>query len=139
MEGLPGHDERGDTMTDHLLTIDSLLALEYRGWEALSRHGGGSFYGELMTADALMILVNGMVLDRETIAATLNQSPAWSTFSLEDARLVRTGEASAALVYRATASRDGQDEPFVALMSSHYTLAGGRPALTLYQQTTVTH
>lgn len=37
-------------MTDHLLTIDSLLALEHRGWEALSRHGGGSFYGGLMTA-----------------------------------------------------------------------------------------
>lgn len=126
-------------MTDHALTFDALLALEHRGWEALTRHEGGSFYGELMTADALMILVNGMVLDRDTIAATLNESPAWSSFSLEEARLVPTGEASAALVYRATASRDGEDEPFVALMSSHYTLIGGRPALTLYQQTTVTH
>ncbi|MGO1408690.1 MAG: nuclear transport factor 2 family protein [Brachybacterium sp.] len=126
-------------MTDHLLGIDALLALEHRGWEALTRHEGGSFYGELMTAEALMILVNGMVLDRGTIAATLNDSPAWSTFTLEDARLVPTGEASAALVYRATASRDGQYEPFVALMASHYTIAGGRPALTLYQQTTVTH
>ncbi|MGO2558559.1 nuclear transport factor 2 family protein [Brachybacterium sp.] len=126
-------------MTDHRLSVDALLALEHRGWAALTRHEGGDFYGELMTADALMILVNGMVLDRETIAASLNESPAWSTFTLEDARLVPTGEASAALVYRATASRDGQDEPFVALMSSHYTLREGRPALTLYQQTTVTH
>lgn len=126
-------------MTDHTLTLDALLALEHQGWDALTRHEGGSFYGELMTADALMILVNGMVLDRETIAATLNESPAWNTFTLEDARLVPMGKDSAALVYRATASRDGQDEPFVALMSSHYTRAGGRPALTLYQQTTVTH
>lgn len=126
-------------MTDHALTLDALLALEHRGWEALTRHEGGSFYSELMTADALMILVNGMVLDRDTIAAALNESTAWSSFSLEDARLVPAGEASAALVYRATASRDGDDEPFIALMSSHYTLTNGRPALTLYQQTTITH
>lgn len=126
-------------MSDDPLTLDALLALEQRGWESLTRHEGGRFYGALMTADAVMILVNGMVLDRETIAATLDDSPAWSTFTLEDARLVPTGQASAALVYRATATRDGEDEPFVALMSSHYTLVDGEPALTLYQQTTVTH
>jgi hypothetical protein len=126
-------------MTDHALTIDALLALEHRGWDALTRHEGGTFYGEFMTPDALMILVNGMVLDRATIAATLDDSPPWDTFALEDARLVPTGDSSAALVYRATASRDGQIEPFVALMSSHYALVDGKPALTLYQQTTVTH
>ena len=126
-------------MTDHPLTLDVLLALEHRGWEALTRHEGGRFYGALMTADAVMILVNGMILDRATIAATLDDSPAWSSFTLEDARLVPTGEHSAALVYRATAARDSEDEPFVALMSSHYTLLDGRLALTLYQQTTVTH
>ena len=125
-------------MTDHPLTLDVLLALEHRGWEALTRHEGGRFYGALMTADAVMILVNGMILDRATIAATLDDSPAWSSFTLEDARLVPTGEHSAALVYRATAARDSEDEPFVALMSSHYTLVDGEPALTLYQQTTVT-
>ena len=126
-------------MTDHPLSLDALLALEHRGWEALTRHAGGRFYGALMTADAVMILVNGMVLDREPIAAALDESPPWRTFTLEHARLVPTGEGSAALVYRATASRDGEDVPFVALMSSHYTLVNGAPALTLYQQTTVTH
>lgn len=126
-------------MSDHPLTLDALLALERRGWEALTRHEGGTFYGELMTADALMILVNGMVLDREAIAASLNAAPAWSTFALEAARLVPTGEDSAALVYRATASRDGEDEPFIALMATHYTLREGKPVLTLYQQTTITH
>lgn len=126
-------------MNSHPLTLDALLVLEQRGWEALTRHEGGTFYGELMAADALMILVNGMVLDRETIAASLNDSPAWSTFALEDARLVPTGTHGAALVYRATAWRDGEDEPFIALMASHYTLSEGRPVLTLYQQTTITH
>lgn len=63
-------------MSSHPLTLDSLLCLKCRGQEALDRHEGGTFYGELMAADALMILVNGMVLDRETIAASLNDSSA---------------------------------------------------------------
>ncbi|MFD1858851.1 nuclear transport factor 2 family protein [Aeromicrobium camelliae] len=121
------------------LTLDRLLELEHRGWEALSSSRGGSFYGELMTPDAVMILVNGMVMDRPTIAHALNDSPPWSSYRLDDARLVPTSETSAALVYTATAHRDGQDEPFVALMSSHYRVLDGSPRLTLYQQTTITH
>lgn len=126
-------------MTEDPLTLDALFALEHRGWESLTRNQGGTFYGALMTAEAVMILVNGMVLDRETIAASLNESPAWATFTLEGACCVPTGEGSAALVYRATATRVGQGDPFVALMSSHYTLVEGAPRLTLYQQTTVAH
>ncbi|RLV56180.1 nuclear transport factor 2 family protein [Aeromicrobium phragmitis] len=121
------------------LSIDRLLDLEHRGWDALSSSQGGTFYGDLMTPDAVMILVNGMVLDRPTIAQTLNDSPPWSSFSLDGARVVSTGEASAALIYTATARRDGQDEPFVALMSSHYRVLDDQVRLTLYQQTTITH
>lgn len=121
------------------LTLDRLLELEHRGWDALSSSRGGTFYGELMTPDAVMILVNGMVLDRPTIARTLNDSPPWSSYRLEDARLVPTSETSAALVYTATARRDGQDDPFVALMASHYRVLDDQTRLTLYQQTTITH
>ena len=103
-------------MTDHPLTLDALLALEHRGWESLTRHDGGRFYGALMTADAVMILVNGMVLDLDTLAGALDDSPAWSDFSLEESRLVPMGESSAALVYRATAARDGEGS---ALLSSN--------------------
>src|SRR5699024_7266217 len=98
------------------LTLDNLLALEQGGWDSLSTSQGGTFYGALMTQDALMILVNGMVLDRPTVAQTLNESPPWSSYRFTDVRLVPIGEASASLVYKATATRDGQDEPFVALM-----------------------
>ena len=121
------------------LTIHNLLALEHRGWDSLCESEGGTFYGELMTDDALMILVNGMVLDRPTIAQTLNDSPPWSSYTLTDARLVPTGETAAALVYTATATREGQEEPFVALMASHYCVVGGDIKLALYQQTTITH
>ncbi|GGH42646.1 DUF4440 domain-containing protein [Microbacterium album] len=121
------------------LSLDALLALEHGGWDALCRSAGGDFYGELMTAEAVMILVNGMILDRATIAATLNESPPWSSYTLSETRLVPTGQDATALVYRASARRDGQDEPFIALMASHYRLVDGRARLTLYQQTTITH
>ena len=119
-------------------SLDDLLALEHRGWDALCRSEGGAFYGDLMTQDAVMVLVNGMVLDRPTVAATLDESPAWASYAIEDARRIPVGEASAALVYRASASRP-DEEPFEALMTSVYTVVDGRPRLALYQQTTVTH
>lgn len=121
------------------LERDTLLEVEHRGWRALCTGDGGRFYGELMTPDALVVLVNGMVLDRGSVAASLDDAPPWSAYRLEETRLVPTGTDAAALVYRATASRPGETEPFTALMSSHYRLVEGTPRLTLYQQTTITH
>ncbi len=121
------------------LALESLLALEHRGWDALSSHRGGAFYGALMTPEAVMVLVNGMVLDRETIVAGLDDSPAWDSYTLTDARVVPTGEDSAALVYRASARRAADPAPFEALMASHYRLVDDEVRLTFYQQTTITH
>lgn len=126
-------------MPNNSLALDRLLALERRGWDALCRSEGGSFYGDIMTPEAVMVLVNGMVLDRPTIAETLNDSPPWSSYSIEEVRCIPAGETSAVLVYKATASRAGGAQPFVALMASHYSLVNGEPALSLYQQTTITH
>ncbi|MEV4900327.1 nuclear transport factor 2 family protein [Citricoccus sp. NPDC055426] len=121
------------------IELTELLPLERSGWDALCANRGGRFYGDLMTEHALMVLVNGMVLDRTTVAASLDESPAWSWYRLDDARVVPTGADSAALVYRATAMRDGGAEPFIASMSSHYRRLEGRLRMTLYQQTTITH
>ena len=121
------------------LELDTLLEVEHRGWQALCTGNGGRFYGELMTPDAVMVLVNGMVLDRRSVAASLDDAPPWGSYRLEEARTVPTGTDTAALVYRATASRPGGTEPFTALMSSHYRLVEGAPRLTFYQQTTITH
>ena len=121
------------------LTLDELFALEHRGWDSLREATGGDFYGDLMTAEAVMILVNGMVLDRAMIAASLNDSPPWDSYTLTEPRFVPLGADVAALVYRASASREGQRAPFVALMTSTYRLVAGRPRLALYQQTTITH
>jgi hypothetical protein len=49
-----------------------------------------------MTPDELMILVNGMALDRAMIAETLDDAPPWDTFALEDAQPVPTRDPNAA-------------------------------------------
>ena len=120
------------------LSLERLAALEHRGWDALCTSTGGAFYGELMTADALMVLVNGMVLDRDQVVASLDGAPAWDDYQLTEPTRVDLGSQAAALTYRATAYRSGE-QPFVALMSSSYRLIDGFPRLALYQQTTVTH
>ncbi|WP_435741681.1 nuclear transport factor 2 family protein [Nocardioides sp. SYSU DS0663] len=115
----------------------TLLDLERRGWDALCTSTGGEFYGELMTEDALMVLANGMVLDRVSVVASLGEAPPWSRYEIGDERIVVTGSDSATLVYVATAWRDADPEPFVAAMSSVYRLDDDVWRLCLYQQTPV--
>lgn len=119
-------------MTD--LTLENLRSLEDDGWQSLMDGHGGDFYGELMTADAVMVLVDGTVVDRAVIRDSLNDSPAWDGVVITDERVVPVGDAAAALLYRARAHR-GEEPPFDALMSSVYVRAGGRVRLALYQQT----
>lgn len=119
-------------------TLEELLEWERRGWDALCQSRGGDFYGELMTPDAVMVLVNGMILDRDRIVESLDEAPPWSSYEIEEPRLVPVRRDAAALVYRARARRD-DEPPFVALMSSVYVRIEDRPRLVLYQQTTITH
>jgi hypothetical protein len=114
-----------------------LKALERRGWDSLCGSTGGSFYGALMTPDALMILVNGSILDHSAVTASLDDAPPWASYELTEERVVTVGDDAAALVYRPRATRAGQPKPFVAMMTSVYRLVGGEPRLALYQQTTI--
>lgn len=111
------------------LTLDAMLDLERQGWDALCAQTGGDFYGSLMTDSAVMVLVNGFVMDRAAVVASLNGATAWDSYELSDARAVPVGEESSALVYRATARR-GEEEPFEALMTGVYTLVDGTPRCT---------
>ena len=128
----------GDLSRDTLLTLETLPSLEERGWGSLCDGTGGAFYGDLMTDDSLMILVNGTVLDRNDVVASLDEAPTWDRFAIREPRLLPAGVDAAALVYRAEAVR-GDEPAFEALMSSTYALVDGTPRLALYQQTTATH
>lgn len=116
--------------------IDELMELERRGWESLCDGTGDRHYREVMIDDGLMVLAHGMVMDREQVSASLAEAPPWQSFELAEERLVEL-PGGAALVYRASAWRDGDATPFVALMSSVYAQTPNGWRLALYQQTPV--
>lgn len=117
-------------------TREELLVLERRGWDALCTGMGGEFYEDRMTDDGVMVLAHGVVMNRSQVRSSLATAPPWWDYTLSDVRLVPVGPATAALVYRARATR-GKDDAFEALMTSVYVLDGHRPLLALYQQTPV--
>jgi hypothetical protein len=111
---------------------EELLALERRGWDSLCDGTGADFYGELMTEDGVMVLANGMTLDRGQVVASLREAPTWSRFELSNEQVVGAGTEAAVLHYLGRAYR-GDEPPFVARMSSLYVRQGGRWRLALYQ------
>jgi hypothetical protein len=120
-------------MDDEVTT--ELLALERRGWDALCDATGADFYGEVMADDGLMVLANGAVMDRAAVLEALGASPPWLRYTIDDVRLVPAGAEAAALVYRGTAWRGEELEPFTGAMSSLYVRRDGRWRLALYTQT----
>jgi len=90
-----------------------------------------------MTEDAVMVLANGDVMDRDTVVSALGQAPPWRTYGICDTRLVHTGPDSVALVYRGTAYREADAPAFIGLMSSVYIRRNDEWRLALYQQTAI--
>lgn|SRR5690606_17871246 len=119
------------------MDIEQFLALEHQGWASLCDGTGSGFYGDLMTADGVMVLAHGFALDRDAVVASLSDAPRWERYEISDERLVVLDEDSAVLVYTGRAARGDDAEPFHALMSSVYTRRDGRWRLALYQQTAV--
>jgi hypothetical protein len=119
-------------MTDSL--DDALLQIEHAGWKSLCDGTGDSFYGSLMADDAVMVLANGAVMDRDTVAAALGQSPPWARYQIDDVRVIHVDAHTAALVYTGTGWRADDEPPFVGAMSSVYHRRDGEWKLVLYQQ-----
>jgi len=117
-------------------SLDVVVARERAGWDALCTSRGGRFYGETMTKDGLMVLVDGSVLDRAAVVASLDGAPPWDSYALHDERLLVPGPGVVTLVYRAVAER-ASAAPFEALMTSTYRVVDGDLRLVLYQQTAV--
>ena len=92
-------------MTDNL--VDTLLDVERAGWDSLCDSTGSEFYGAIMLAEAVMVLANGMVMDRRTVVDALSDSPPWRTYEISDVRCIPIDDDNAALVYTGTAFRDG--------------------------------
>ncbi len=114
----------------------SLLELEHAGWSALCDGTAAEFYGERMTADGVMVLADGSVMDREQVVTSLGDAPTWDRYDIADPRTVDIADGVVALVYRGTGHRG--DTTFVGAMSSTYVSVDDTWRLALYQQTPAT-
>jgi hypothetical protein len=114
-------------MTDRLLQPEGL------GWQALSSPGPVKFCEEWLADDAVLI-VPGMVIDREKFLHAFADKQPWASHHIEERRALWLTDDSAALIYRVTAQRDGQPA-FAAPMTSVYVMRADRCQLILHQQT----
>lgn len=105
--------------------------LERRGWAALSGPDGVAFYEDLMAEDGLMVFP-GLTLDKPaTIRAIAGERP-WSTFRLDDMRVLEAGNTTV-VTYHAIAQREDEGE-YGARVSTVYARRNGRWTLLLHQQ-----
>jgi hypothetical protein len=117
-------------------TDEELAALERAGWDALTLGGehARAFYAEALDDAALMLLPGGLLIeDRQTLLDAM-AGPPWSSYRLEDLRVVRPTADTAVVAYGAVAQRAGEAE-YSALMSSGYVKRAGGWRLALHQQT----
>ena len=97
----------------------------------------GAVYGDLMTDDGVMVLANGVVMDRNAVVDSLEHAPPWQSYDIDGHRVVGIGPDSTAIVYLGTGYRHGDQPAFVGLMSSVYVRLDGRWRLALFQQTSI--
>jgi hypothetical protein len=113
-------------MTEH--SIPALWELEMDLWRA-----GADVYRQRLTDDALMVFP-GMVLTKPQTVDSIVAAPRWTSVSFSDQRLVRLAEDAVALIYHASGSREGDETPYSARVSSVYVRREGEWRLALHQQ-----
>ena len=113
--------------------LGDVWRLEQDGWQAIIAGTAREFYDRVLTDNAVMV-VPGMVLDRDQVLASWDGVVPWQTYSLSDERVVSASPDATFVTYRATATRAGE-KPYRALMSSVYVRSAGQWRLALHQQT----
>ena len=114
---------------------DEVIGLERSGWQALSAGADAAraFYAEILDDAVVMLLPGGMLLtDREQILDTMSGAP-WSSYELEQPRVLQPAPDAAVVVYGVVAERDGSS--YSALVASLYVRRDARWRLALHQQT----
>ena len=120
------HGNDADAMQEQV----ELVALERLLWT-----GGPEAYEQHLAPEALMVFPAPVgVLDRGATVDTIRAADRWQRVSLDDVRTSRLSANVVALVYRATANRGDQDEPYRAAVASTYRRAGQGWELVLHQQ-----
>lgn len=113
-----------------------LIELEEQAWRALSSTGeaAAEFYERVLDDTVVMLLPRGMVLnDRAAIVQSMSGQP-WSSFELDDLRVLQPTADTAVVTYGVVAQREGATE-YSALMSSVYVRRAKGWKLAFHQQT----
>jgi hypothetical protein len=114
------------SLREELLSIERELAA-----------GSGDSYRRFLTDDA-MVIVPGMVLDREGCASAIDSGPRWDAWTISDERLLELAPDVAVLTYRWRSKRG--ETSYLAAMTSVYTKKKGDGwRLVLHQQTPEPH
>jgi hypothetical protein len=114
---------------------DELLDLERSAWQALSSSGddAAAFYDQALAGEVLMLLPMGMVIDdRQQVVDSMHGEP-WSSYELDDERVLPLGDDGAVVAYTARARRGDND--YRALINSTYVRDDGGWRLVVHQQT----
>lgn len=116
-------------MNDGLMS--DLLELENGFWEAA---GSPEFYGDHFAEDGVIALAMGTMGKLEAMEVMETADP-WVDHELHSPRLIEIGRDAAALVYRASARRAGDESQYEVVVSSVYVRRQGDWKLIVHQQT----
>jgi hypothetical protein len=120
---------------ERTMTVEEELEQQERIlWEATAR-SDGDYYRANVTDDALFVFPY-FVMDKARCADAVDASGGWSSFAMDEPRVVRFGENAGIVVYRATAQQ-GDGDPYVAYMSTAYVRRDGSWKVAYHQQTPV--
>jgi hypothetical protein len=102
------------------------------GIESALAAGGADAYRHHL-ADDVLVVVPGMVLDRDATIEAIAASPGWDAVTMDDATTMRLDGGAALISYRFEGRRG--DDVYTAVLSSVYVLKDGRWRLAFHQQT----
>jgi hypothetical protein len=108
-----------------------LYELERGFWRAA---GDREAYAEGLAQDALHVFPGWGIADRGQVLDGVEKAAPWSSFTIDDPRIVMLGPDTAALVYVAQADR-GAAFVYRAAVTSVYRREGGKWRLVVHQQT----
>lgn len=110
-------------------THQDILDLERTFWEA------DPAFHDAHYADDMLVIVGDQGGDRGDILADIADVPGLISLHMRDVEVRDLTEHVVALTYHATASREGQGEPYEARIGSVYVRRDGRWQLALHQHT----
>lgn len=115
-----------------MIELETIRALEQEFWTA-----GGDFYRERLAGDCRMALPGVGFLSRPEVVHAIEAGPRWTSVRMSEEQVTGVEGDTLVFSYRAMAEREGESEPYEALVSSCYTREGDEWRLSFHQQTPV--